>query len=66
MSRALYPGIFDPVTYAHLDIIRRACAMTDELIIGVLCEPEISPLFTCEAVSYTHLGTASRQDYDRR
>lgn len=48
MSRAIYPGIFDPVTYAHLDIIRRACVITDELIIGILREPEIPALFSCE------------------
>ena len=63
MSRALYPGIFDPVTYAHLDIIRRACAMTDELIIGVLCEPEISPLFTCE--ERLHMMREAVKDFDR-
>ena len=63
MSRAIYPGIFDPVTYAHLDIIRRACAMTDELIIGVLCEPEISPLFTCE--ERLHMMREAVKDFDR-
>lgn len=37
---AIYPGSFDPVTNGHLDIIRRASAMFDELIVGVGENPE--------------------------
>lgn len=36
MASAIYPGSFDPVTYGHLDIIRRAADVFDHLIIGVL------------------------------
>lgn len=36
MLRAVYPGSFDPVTYGHLDIIRRSRSLADELIVGVL------------------------------
>ena len=32
MRRAIYPGSFDPVTLGHLDIIKRAAAIFDELI----------------------------------
>ncbi|HIT32309.1 MAG TPA: pantetheine-phosphate adenylyltransferase [Candidatus Enterenecus stercoripullorum] len=35
MKRAIYPGSFDPVTLGHLDIIKRAAAMFDELIVCV-------------------------------
>ena len=35
MLKAIYPGSFDPVTNGHLDIIRRASAMVDTLIVGV-------------------------------
>ena len=34
MKRAIYPGSFDPVTYGHLDIIRRSAPLVDELVIG--------------------------------
>lgn len=34
MSRAIYPGSFDPVTLGHLDIIKRSAEMFDELIVG--------------------------------
>ena len=36
MVKAVYPGTFDPVTYGHLDVIRRASVLFDEIIIGVL------------------------------
>ena len=36
MLRAIYPGSFDPVTNGHLDVIRRASGLVDELIVGVL------------------------------
>ena len=35
MRRAIYPGSFDPVTLGHLDIIKRAAAIFDELIVCV-------------------------------
>ncbi|MDR1496336.1 MAG: pantetheine-phosphate adenylyltransferase, partial [Clostridiales Family XIII bacterium] len=36
IDKMLYAGTFDPVTSGHLDVIRRAVALTDELIVGVL------------------------------
>ena len=36
MLTGIYPGSFDPVTYGHLDIIRRSAGMVDELTVGVL------------------------------
>lgn len=35
MRRAIYPGSFDPVTLGHLDIIKRAAAIFDELVVCV-------------------------------
>ena len=48
MRRAIYPGSFDPVTNGHLDIIERGCKLFDEIIIGILVNPDKSPLFTVE------------------
>ncbi|MCC8163447.1 MAG: pantetheine-phosphate adenylyltransferase, partial [Lachnospiraceae bacterium] len=48
MIRAIYPGSFDPVTYGHLDIMKRASRMVDELIVGVLNNGGKTPLFTIE------------------
>ena len=48
MRRAIYPGSFDPVTNGHLDIIERGCKLFDEIIIGILVNPEKRPFFTVE------------------
>ena len=48
MVNAIYPGSFDPVTYGHLDIIRRAAGVVDKLIIGVLNNSSKNPLFSVE------------------
>ncbi len=48
MRTALYPGTFDPLTYGHMDIIERASAMFDRVIVTVAKNPKKSPLFTTE------------------
>lgn len=48
MRRAVYPGSFDPVTYGHLDIIKRAASIFDEVVIGVLRNSQKTPLFSTE------------------
>jgi pantetheine-phosphate adenylyltransferase len=46
MRRAVCPGSFDPVTNGHLDIIERASALFDEVVIGVLINKSKRSLFT--------------------
>ncbi|MEX0625609.1 MAG: pantetheine-phosphate adenylyltransferase [Chloroflexota bacterium] len=49
MSRiAVFPGSFDPMTNAHLDVARRAAALFDRLVVGVLNNPRKSPLFSVD------------------
>lgn len=48
MKRAVYPGSFDPVTYGHLDVIKRASEMFDVLIVSVLNNKMKNPLFSVE------------------
>ncbi len=48
MSKAIYPGSFDPVTYGHLDVIKRSASMFDEVIVGVLSNSAKNPLFSVE------------------
>jgi pantetheine-phosphate adenylyltransferase len=48
MRRAIYPGSFDPLTNGHLDIIERGCKLFDEIIIGILVNPDKQPFFTIE------------------
>ena len=46
--RAVYPGTFDPVTYGHIDLIKRALRIFDEVIVAVAHNPGKAPLFTVE------------------
>jgi pantetheine-phosphate adenylyltransferase len=45
---ALYAGTFDPVTYGHVDVVRRAAALFDKVIVGVSVNPRKKPVFTIE------------------
>ena len=47
-KKALYAGSFDPVTMGHLDIIRRAAKLCDELVVGIIRNPQKSSMFTEE------------------
>jgi pantetheine-phosphate adenylyltransferase len=44
----LYPGSFDPVTYGHVDIVRRAAHLVDKLVIAVGTHHDKHPLFTTD------------------
>ena len=48
MVTAVYPGSFDPATYGHLDIIKRASLSFDRVVVGVLHNSSKSPLFSVE------------------
>lgn len=48
MKRAVYPGSFDPMTFGHLDIVKRAASMFDELTVAVLNNTQKTPLFSVE------------------
>ena len=45
---AVYPGVFDPVTLGHLDIIRRGAALFDRLVVAVASNPAKQSLFTAD------------------
>ena len=46
--RVVYPGTFDPVTYGHIDLIKRALRIVDELIVAVAHNPTKRPLFSVQ------------------
>jgi pantetheine-phosphate adenylyltransferase len=48
MKTVLYPGSFDPITNGHLDIIKRASKMFDEVTVGVLNNSQKNPMLTTD------------------
>jgi len=48
MRVGLYPGSFDPVTFGHVDIVRRAAQLVDRLVIAVGTHHDKHPLFSAE------------------
>jgi pantetheine-phosphate adenylyltransferase len=48
MRVALYPGSFDPVTNGHLDVLERALAVFDRVVVAVLANPRKTPLLPVE------------------
>ena len=45
---AVYPGTFDPVTYGHIDLIRRARKIFDQVVVAVAHNPGKGPMFTVD------------------
>ncbi len=48
MTIAVYPGSFDPITNGHIDIVKRACALFDSLIVAIYDRPEKNLLFSVD------------------
>ncbi len=47
-TKALYAGSFDPITNGHFDIIKRAAKLCDQLVVGVITNPQKKPLIDLE------------------
>ena len=62
MRRVIYPGTFDPVTFGHIDVIRRAKELFDEIVVTVAINPGKTPLFTVE--ERLHLLRESLKEFD--
>ena len=48
MRRAIYPGTFDPITVGHLDIVKRASNIFDEIVVAVAESKSKKPMFSHE------------------
>ena len=48
MIRAIYPGSFDPLTFGHMDVVKRGIKIFDKVIVAVAKNPEKSPLFSLQ------------------
>ena len=49
MRIGLYPGTFDPLTFGHIDIMKRAAKLVDRLVVGVAINLDKAPLFSVES-----------------
>lgn len=63
MKRVIYPGTFDPVTYGHIDIVRRAVDLFDEVVVTVAINPTKQPLFSTE--ERVEMLKESLKEFDR-
>src|SRR5450759_2334397 len=61
VKRAVCPGTFDPVTNGHLDIIERASAIFDEVVVSVALSPDkgSGPLFSVAIPEYMYLSSSA-------
>ena len=60
MNLAVYPGSFDPITNGHVDVIRRASAVFDRLVVAVVANPKKTPLLPVEMrISIIRSGLAA-------
>lgn len=65
MRIAVCPGSFDPVTKGHLDIVARAAALFDQVIVLVVHNPSKQPSFTVEErIAMIHKATEGLQNIE--
>ena len=48
MKTAVYPGTFDPITYGHIDVIKKSLKLFDKIVVGVSDESNKNYLFSSE------------------
>ena len=61
VRRAVCPGSYDPVTHGHLDVIARAAAIHDEVVVAVLHNPAKAGTFSVpERIAFIERGVAER------
>ena len=66
MRTGIYPGTFDPITFGHMDIVRRALHVVDKLVIGVALDSAKEPLFDVKTrAAMVAQGTADAAVFGR-
>ncbi len=65
MTRALYAGTFDPVTFGHLDLVARGAGLFEHLVVGVADNPRKAPLLSAaERVEHLRTHTADHRNVE--
>lgn len=56
-KRVVYPGTFDPITNGHIDLVKRAGQLFDEVVVSIAANPGKKPMFTLgERVELTKMA----------
>jgi len=63
VTKAIYPGTFDPVTNGHLDIIKRACKMFDKIIVAVADNKDKNTMFNLK--TRVNLMKKATKEFDK-
>ena len=45
MTKVIYPGSFDPLTFGHIDVIERSVRLFDRVVVAIITNPAKHPLF---------------------
>ena len=48
MTKVIYPGSFDPLTFGHIDVIERSVRLFDRVVVAIITNPAKHPLFTVD------------------
>jgi pantetheine-phosphate adenylyltransferase len=48
VTKAIYPGSFDPLTFGHLDVVERSVRIFDSVVMAIITNPSKTPLFSAE------------------
>jgi pantetheine-phosphate adenylyltransferase len=48
LTKIIYPGSFDPLTFGHIDIIERSLRLFENVVVAIITNPSKQPLFTLE------------------
>jgi len=48
LTKVIYPGSFDPLTFGHIDVIERSLRLFDQVVVAIITNPSKQPLFTVE------------------
>jgi pantetheine-phosphate adenylyltransferase len=48
VTKVIYPGSFDPLTFGHIDVIERTRRLFDQVVVAIITNPAKQPLFTVE------------------
>ena len=62
-KKAIYPGTFDPITYGHIDVIRKALKIVDEVVVAISDADNKTIILTVLVLLHIDIFTFPMRDY---